>query len=167
MSIVATEQELKKEVEYQGYKVLLHGFADRIDEVNGNIRIIDYKTGKMDNDDVKISKNADGIMSMTEKSIQLLMYKYLYLHNHPEVAPELIQPGIIGFQKLSQKVFHLIIDTEHELNKSFETTCTQYFNDFLAEIFDKSTPFQQTDDLKSCKQCDFKNICKRSPKHFN
>ena len=167
MSIVATEQELEKEVDYQGYKVILHGYADRIDKVNDVIRIIDYKTGKVDKTDVKITKTVDGITSMTEKSIQLLMYKYLYLHNHPEVAPELIQPGIIGFQKLSHEIFNLEIDNEHELSKSFEATCDQYFNDLLAAIFDKSTPFQQTDDLKSCKHCDFKSLCKRNPKQFN
>ena len=166
-SIVATEIDIDKNVDYQGHKVRLHGFADRIDKVGDEIRVIDYKTGKVDPSDVKITKNTDGLTSMKEKSIQLLMYKYLYLHNHPEVSPDLIQPGIIAFQKLKQGLFKLEIDPAHALNTSFEDTCTKYFDDMLAEIFNKDKPFEQTDDIDSCKYCDFKSLCKRSPKHFN
>ena len=161
LSIIYTEKILTKDVDIQGYKVELYGKADRIDKVNDIIRVIDYKTGKVTTSDVKITKNADGIMSMSEKSIQLMMYKYLYLHNHPQVSPEQIYPGIYGFLKLSHGVFHLEIDRNHALSSSFEETCTQYIDDFLAVLFDKSTPFEQTDDNKTCSFCDFKNICKR------
>lgn len=160
-SIIDTEIELTKDIEYQGYKVLLHGFADRIDRVGDEIRVIDYKTGKANPYDVKINDKVVGITSMAEKSIQLLMYKYLYLHIHPEVKPEQIRPGIVGFQKLSHGVYNLEINELHELYQSFEDTCTRYFNDFLAELFNKDIPFAQTDDTKACSFCDFKSICKR------
>ena len=161
MSIIDTEIELTKEVEYQGHKVLLHGFADRIDKVNEEIRVIDYKTGKVNPYDVKIGIKNDKITSMAEKSIQLLMYKYLYLHNHPEVKPELIQPGIVGFQKLSHGLYNLEINELHDLSASFEATCDKYFNEFLEEIFNKDIPFTQTEEVKNCSFCDFKSICKR------
>ena len=161
LSIIDTETELGKEFDYQGYKVLLHGFADRIDRVNDEIRIIDYKTGKVNPFDVKINDKVEGITSMAEKSIQLLMYKYLYLHNHPEVKPEQIKPGIIGFQKLSHGLYNLEINDGHGLAQSFEDTCEQYFKDFLAELFDKNITFTQTEDTKACSFCDFKSICKR------
>ena len=161
LSIIDTETELGKEIDYQGYKVLLHGFADRIDRVNDEIRIIDYKTGKVNPFDVKINDKVEGITSMAEKSIQLLMYKYLYLHNHHEVKPEQIKPGIIGFQKLSHGLYNLEISDGHGLAQSFEDTCEQYFKDFLAELFDKNITFTQTEDTKACSFCDFKSICKR------
>jgi len=161
LSIIDTEVELGKEIETQGHKVLLHGFADRIDKVNDEIRVIDYKTGKVNPYDVKIGEKNDKITSMAEKSIQLLMYKYLYLHKHPEVKPELIQPGIVGFQKLSHGLYNLEINEKHDMSTAFEETCTQYFNDFLAELFDKNIPFAQTEELKNCSYCDFRNICKR------
>lgn len=161
LSIIATETELEKEIDYQGHKVVLHGFADRIDRVGDEIRVIDYKTGKVNPYDVKINDKVVGITSMAEKSIQLLMYKYLYLHNNPNVNPELIKPAIVGFQKLSHGLYNLEINELHELSQSFENTCTQYFNDFLAELFNKDIPFAQTDELKNCSFCDFKSICKR------
>ena len=161
MSIIDTEVELNKEVDYQGHKVMLHGFADRIDKVGEEIRVIDYKTGKVNPYDVKIGIKHDSITSMAEKSIQLLMYKYLYLHNHPEVKPELVQPGIVGFQKLSHGLYNLEINELHDLSTSFEATCDKYFSDFLEEIFNKEIPFAQTEEVKNCGFCDFKSICKR------
>lgn len=161
MSIVNTEVELNKDVDFQGYKVVLHGFADRIDRVNDEIRIIDYKTGKVNPYDVKISQKHDGITSMSEKAIQLLMYKYLFLNENKCFKPEQIKPGIIGFQKLSHGLYNLEINELHNLSESFEDTCTEYFNTFLSELFDKDIAFTQTEDEKNCGFCDFKNICKR------
>ena len=161
LSIISTETEMEKEIDYQGYKVLLHGFADRIDKVGDEIRVIDYKTGKVNPYDVKINDKVVGITSMAEKSIQLMMYKYLYLHNNSNVNPDLIKPAIVGFQKLSHGLYNLEISDNHELSQSFEETCTRYINDFLAELFNKDIPFAQTDELKNCGFCHFKSICKR------
>ncbi|MBQ6082900.1 MAG: PD-(D/E)XK nuclease family protein [Bacteroidales bacterium] len=161
MSIIDTEIELEKEIEYQGYKVVLHGFADRIDKVNDEIRVIDYKTGKVNPYDVKINDKVVGITGMAEKAIQLLVYKYLYLKEHSEISEKLIIPGIVGFQKLSHGLYNLEISELHEMSKSFEETCDTYFKEFLAEIFNKDIPFAQTEELKNCSFCDFKNICKR------
>ena len=167
MSIINTEQELKKSIDFQGHKIELYGKADRIDKVNGETRIIDYKTGKVNPYDVKINDKVECITDMAEKSIQLMMYKYLYLSEHSEksekseTSEDKIKPGIIGFQKLSHGVYNLEISELHELSKSFQETCEKYFNKFLAELYDKNIPFTQTEDTKSCSFCDFKDICKR------
>ena len=164
ISIIDTETELNKEIIYQGHKVLLHGFADRIDKVGEEIRIIDYKTGKVNPYDVKISDKVEGVTSMAEKAIQLLMYKYLYLSENienSEILEQQIKPGIVGFQKLSHGLYNLEISDAHELSTSFKGTCDKYFNDFLEELFNIDIPFAQTEDVKNCSFCDFKNICKR------
>jgi ATP-dependent exoDNAse (exonuclease V) beta subunit len=161
LSIISTEIELTKNIDYQGYKIELYGKADRIDKVNDEIRVIDYKTGKVNPSDVRIGKNQILITDMAEKSIQLLIYKYLFLQGNPSINADNVNPGIIGFQKLSHGVYALEIDESHDLSKSFEENCTSYFNDFLSGLFNKNTPFAQTDELKNCSFCDFKNICKR------
>lgn len=161
LSIISTEIELTKNIDYQGYKIELYGKADRIDKVNDEIRVIDYKTGKVNPSDVRIGKNQILITDMAEKSIQLLIYKYLFLQGNPSINADNVNPGIIGFQKLSHGVYALEIDESHDLSKSFEENCTSYFNDFLSGLFNKNTPFSQTDELKNCSFCDFKNICKR------
>ena len=49
LKIVATEQNLSFEIEIDGFDFpfKIHGNVDRIDELNGVLRIIDYKTGKV------------------------------------------------------------------------------------------------------------------------
>ena len=167
LSIINTEIELNKEIDYQGHKVLLHGFADRIDKVNDDIRVIDYKTGKVGDKDTQIGKNDIAITKMKEKALQLLMYKYLYLQNNKDVTDDKIKPAIIALKRISSGTFDLIIAKGHELNISFEDVCTRYFEDLLAEIFNKDIPFAQCDDKDSCRLCDFKSVCKRVPKEFN
>ena len=167
ISIIDTEKELNLEIDFQGHKVNLHGFADRIDKVGDEIRIIDYKTGKVNPYDVKINDKVEGITSMAEKAVQLMMYKYLYLSEqsekleNSEITADKIKPGIIGFQKLSHGVYSLEISDAHELSSSFKETCDKYFNEFLAEIFNKDIPFTQTKETRNCSFCDFKSICKR------
>ena len=164
LSIIDTEKELNYEIDFQGHKILLHGFADRIDKVGDEIRIIDYKTGKVNPYDVKINDKVVGITSMAEKAIQLMMYKYLYISENlgsSEISEQLIEPGIIGFQKLSHGIYNLEISEAHELSQSFTATCDKYFNEFLEELFNKDIPFAQTEDVKNCSFCDFKSICKR------
>lgn len=161
LSIINTETEIKHVIDYDGNKILLHGFADRIDKVDDEIRIIDYKTGKINTTDAKIGSKTTGISTMTEKAIQLIIYKYLYLKENQDVKAELVRPGIIGFQKLSHGMFDLEIDPGHELSSQFMDTCDKYFKEFLDELFNKDIPFTQTEDTKSCSFCDFKNICKR------
>ena len=167
LSIIDTEKELEKYIDIQGHKVRLHGFADRIDKVGDEIRIIDYKTGKVNPYDVKINDKVEGITGMAEKAIQLMLYKYLYLSEnmenseHSVVSEDKIKPGIIGFQKLSHGVYSLEINDAHGLSSSFKETCDKYFNEFLDELFNKNMPFAQTEDTKNCSFCDFKNICKR------
>ncbi len=164
LSIINTEKELNLEIDYQGHKVNLHGFADRIDKVGDEIRIIDYKTGKVNPYDVKINDKVEGITGMAEKAVQLLMYKYLYLSENlenSEISEHQIKPGIIGFQKLSHGVYSLEINDAHELSSSFKETCDKYFNEFLAEFFNKDIPFTQTKETRNCSFCDFRSICKR------
>ena len=161
LSIISTEVELEKTFDIQGHKIKLHGFADRIDKVKDEIRVIDYKTGKVNPYDVKINDKVVGITSMAEKAIQLLMYKYLFISEHPDCVGDSIKPGIIGFQKLSHGLYALEINEMHDLSTSFEDTCDRYFNEFIEELFNKEIPFTQTEEVKNCGFCDFKNICKR------
>ncbi len=161
LSIISVETELKKTFDIQGHEVLMHGYADRIDKVNGDIRVIDYKTGKVADDDLKITADDTSITSMEDKSIQLLMYKYLYLQENKGVSPEQVKPGIVGFLKLSHGIFDLDIDEKHELNADFEGCCNRYFNELLSEMFNKDIPFAQCEGTDPCKICDFKNICNR------
>ena len=168
LRILCTEKELS----FHLNNVELHGFADRIDLLNDKLRVIDYKTGSVNPYDVSISGNAKQLQDMHDKSIQLIMYKYLFikmLNSNTlgldealiaHVEEENIVPGIIALQKMSNGVFELKVNNA-DLANDFEAQCDIMFEQLISDIFDKNNPFTQTDDTKVCGYCGFRNICKR------
>ena len=168
LRILCTEKELS----FHLNNVELHGFADRIDLLNDKLRVIDYKTGSVNPYDVSISANAKQLQDMHDKSIQLIMYKYLFikmLNSNTlgldealiaHIEEESIVPGIIALQKMSNGVFELKVNNA-DLANDFEAQCDIMFEQLISDIFDKNNPFTQTDDTKVCGYCGFRNICKR------
>ena len=168
LRILCTEKELS----FHLNNVELHGFADRIDLLNDKLRVIDYKTGSVNPYDVSISANAKQLQDMHDKSIQLIMYKYLFikmLNSNTlgldealiaHIEEENIVPGIIALQKMSNGVFELKVNNA-DLANDFEAQCDIMFEQLISDIFDKNNPFTQTDDTKVCGCCSFRNICKR------
>ena len=168
LRILCTEKELS----FHLNNVELHGFADRIDLLNDKLRVIDYKTGSVNPYDVSISGNAQQLQDMHDKSIQLIMYKYLFikmLNSNAlgldealiaHIEEENIVPGIIALQKMSNGVFELKVNNA-DLANDFEARCDIMFEQLISDIFDKNNPFTQTDDTKVCGYCSFRNICKR------
>lgn len=168
LRILCTEKELS----FHLNNVELHGFADRIDLLNDKLRVIDYKTGSVNPYDVSISGNAKQLQDMHDKSIQLIMYKYLFikmLNSNTlgldealiaHIEEENIVPGIIALQKMSNGVFELKVNNA-DLANDFEAQCDIMFEQLISDIFDKNNPFTQTDDIKVCGYCSFRNICKR------
>jgi len=78
------------------YPINLFGFVDRIEERNGVIRVIDYKSGKVESNDVKLT-NWEGLSLnlKNDKIIQLLCYALMYTKNN---AKQSIEAGIYSFK---------------------------------------------------------------------
>ena len=113
--IVAIEDELLQKFEFniQGEEITINlkGRADRIDRINSKLRLIDYKTGKVDKlNKVEVAKVfEDGAWS---KALQLLMYRAMYDNfENPE-----LEAGIVGFRDLKQYVQKLNLKKEDEEN---------------------------------------------------
>ena len=169
MKIIGLEENLFASIYVPEHKtnVNLTGNADRIDQVGNTIRIIDYKSGSVNDSDVVIKKNVNELKDLSEKSLQLLIYKYLYKKAHNDIAADDIEPGIIGLRKISKGIFSLSNNSSlfigENLTEDFESKLSAIYN----EILDKDIPFRQTEDENKCLNCSFVDICKRNPKkHF-
>jgi RecB family exonuclease len=152
------ELELKADMEIDvfGEKKTLRfkGFIDRIDSIGGKIRIIDYKSGKVKEDDVVVKKiNEDLIktFSGTKHALQLALYCYLYRENFGEL-PE--QASIYSLINIKDGTFPLSAknSTVEEVINLFPDFVTQ----LCKQIYDKELPF--THDTKAqfnyCLYCD-------------
>ena len=95
-----TESKINLHIPELDFPVKLRGTVDRVDQYNGITRIIDYKTGKVLDNEVSIV-NWEDITSdykKYSKSFQILAYAYMMNKEKPLTFP--IEAGIISFKNL-------------------------------------------------------------------
>lgn len=93
-------------------KISFFGFIDRIDKLNGTLRIIDYKTAKIKNLSVKIdADNVDEYFHNSERkqALQLCIYHYVVQHL-PEFWGYPIETGIWSFADAKKGMVSLQFD---------------------------------------------------------
>ena len=83
LKIIATEEDLEATITIEGFDfpIKLQGQVDRIDELNGVTRIIDYKTGNVTAANLKVLDISFIAEEKYSKAIQVLLYAYLYSQN--------------------------------------------------------------------------------------
>jgi hypothetical protein len=132
IKIIALEQknEVQINIPQLNYPITLTGTVDRIDECNGVLRVIDYKTGKVEQNKVEVT-DWDAITTDYDKyskSFQVLMYAYMLHHKKP--LEHAIEAGIISFKNLKSGVLKFAKkDTPKSRTKTYEIT-----PDVLAEF---------------------------------
>ena len=127
------------------FPVLIKGNVDRIEERNGNIRIIDYKTGKVEKASVTL-KTWRGLTEdiKNDKIIQVLAYAFMY-ETLAESKP--IEAGIISFKNLKSGFlpfnFKEDRDSEMIIDEIIMANYRVQIVTLLQEILDKNIPFQE------------------------
>jgi hypothetical protein len=159
--------------------VSLHGIIDRVDMLNNNLRIVDYKTGAG-----RYGKRLrfNGIASLfdpnpdtrNKEAFQTFLYALLYDENRHPAEP--IIPALYFVRDCYLPNFTcLLTDDEKKKSKTGSNTPNEVmdFNDYkidftrhlaqcLCNIFDFSVPFIQTEYVKTCQSCSFINICRKT-----
>ncbi len=156
--IKALEERLSRDISigHEPFTVKISGIADRIDEKDNVLRILDYKTGSVEIKKLSVTKKVKSEMTTTifsdpeyDKALQLFLYEWMYQ------AGELIKvtPGIIALRSIKNP--YLFLNEENcssaEINEEFET--------LLNEIFNPEIDFVQTTDNKICRYCNFHDFC--------
>lgn len=160
--IIGLERKLKTVID--GFNFV--GYADRIDSYKeGQVRIVDYKTGHVEDDDIKITDaNA---ASVTDKlfgesnigrpKIALQMYLYgRFAHE------SIVHPGetvVNSIYSTSRLLTTPLPDVEESVE--FTRLVDERLSGLLGEIADTNIPFRRTCDKKTCAMCDFRSICGR------
>jgi hypothetical protein len=143
-------------------EVKLTGRFDRIDDYSGSIRIIDYKTGKVEPNELKF-KSWDELStnSKLDKCFQLLFYAFLYSHSGYKVIQPIL-PGIISFRNLSQGFMEVKLPDDEHVGTESLRKFGSILKSILSEIFNPEIPFSQTDIVDNCKFCSFASVCNRN-----
>ncbi len=143
IKIIALEQDLEVHINVPNidFPIKIKGKLDRVDELDGIKRIVDYKTGKVIASDVAIS----GWEQITEtykksKAFQLLCYALLYDNQKPI---ENIKAGIISFKNLNAGILKFNYSRNDIIDKN---TLLEYKNVLcllIQEIFNPEIPFEE------------------------
>lgn len=143
--------------------VQVQGTADRIDKVENQLRIIDYKSSINSEDKFKF-KGFDILFSDSRysKMLQLMMYAWLVYKNNM-AEPEDIYPCIIPFRKFEEHPRFILTDDKHSSKFIFSEERLLEFEEHLirkiGDILNPVTAFYQTNDNDSCEYCAYKAIC--------
>ncbi len=141
LKIIALEYDLESTITIEGlnFPILLKGQADRIDEIDGVIRIIDYKTGKVTQPQLMI-KDWDLLTSdyKYSKSFQVLFYALLYTQmNTINLDDTLLESGIISFKNLKSGFLKV---NRSNVSKGDLDNFTIQLKQLIVEIFDVEKP---------------------------
>jgi ATP-dependent helicase/nuclease subunit B len=147
--------------------VRLKGIIDRVDSLDGLVRIIDYKTGRVEKSEFHFPSFDHFIASdKNDKSFQVLLYAWLYQQRNNLSEPR-FKSGVISMRSLSGGLFGFGIkesrysDPDDIIDRQKLIKFEEMLQGILSALFDRSVPFAQTDNTDVCKNCDFKEICVR------
>ncbi len=155
LKIIATEENLSAEIKIDGldFPIKLHGNVDRVDELNGAIRIIDYKSGMVNSTELKVLDFELLREKEQYKAIQVLLYSYLYTQSKNFDFSKTLQAGIYSFKNLNSGF--LAINFSSNYRKPDYTITQEKLDEFInvlkeyiKEIYNSEISFLEPADLK-------------------
>ena len=159
--------------------VNIAGRIDRMDRIGGNhVRVIDYKTGKVEAKDLKISLEDLDVDLLgnkdKDKFRQLWLYKYMVLKQMVSVkgltiggrkleeTENTVTAGIYSFRNIDEGLLQQnIAFHEGETIHDFIHQSEQYLQQFVQDLMNPEKPFEKRKDHENCGYCDYRRICGR------
>ncbi len=126
--------------------VKVGGRVDRIDEMNGRLRIVDYKTGSNESPRYQLQIFLYALAEMQEKEATLPIQPVLFFPikaANPDYEPSIVTDGTV------------VDDFANQHAVAFKES----LQEILSDIFNPDKPFTCTTDTKTCEYCKLGLIC--------
>jgi ATP-dependent helicase/DNAse subunit B len=168
--VIGIEKELFTIYSPNGTNVRLKGIIDKIESTSSFLRVIDYKTGKVEEKDLVVSKEenlAEILMNPKKTKLrQLVIYYYLINSNLESLEADLgekidmsrIRLLIYSFRNLTA---NLGFDTSNFSHTEIVEAVSGMLEKISQGLLDSEQLFEQTEDKAQCKYCDFIQVCQR------
>ena len=145
--------ELNYTVQLSAENIPIHfvGYIDRIDRIGANhYRVIDYKSGKVKDKDVKMSQKEDAYTNITKPkhALQLCLYSLLFKEHYGHLPAEARIESLIN----RDDEFALSIDKNTDLT-SVPVLFEEGLQSLIENMLDTTQPFEHDHDAKYCQFC--------------
>jgi ATP-dependent helicase/nuclease subunit B len=174
------ETTLEVPVGAERLPVKIAGRADRVDLLNDTLRVIDFKTGKVEKRDLEIPVEELELRLLTDRTYdkvrQLWLYRYILakLLHHPSIpgADESqmnvpaggFQAGIVSFRNIEAGFLTSdlpLASAGDETPEAFIRESERLLQEFVQHLLDPDIPFRKTTDVQVCAYCIYRGICAR------
>ncbi len=148
LEILEIENLLISPLNFSGKTINIKGYVDRIDRLNGQIRIIDYKTGSVSDKHLKYDAYRDNLDILIEESdkrkiFQVLTYIWLYKQSGKMKNGENAIGGIISTRKFKKGLFPISLGKEIIINDEILLDYQSALQKLLQELFNPEIPFEK------------------------
>ena len=140
IKIISIEKEFSSVLRDNLKEYKIRGKIDRIDELNGELRIIDYKTGK------KLYKGNLEVKEISEirkeKGIYNLQLLFYMIGIYKKVNAKFLKTGIISLKNINDGVLEGIYEGKNRLSIENIKTYEKELIKMINEILDKNVMFE-------------------------
>ena len=147
VKIISLEERYERIFEHPElpFPVLIGGSVDRIEERNGKVRIIDYKTGKVESPAVTLKTWENLVTEIkNDKIIQILAYAFMF---EKEANGKEMEVGIISFKNLKNGFLPFKFKAGNETTAIVDALVLENYLEqlvvLLKEIVNKDIPFEE------------------------
>jgi CRISPR/Cas system-associated exonuclease Cas4 (RecB family) len=147
--------------ETKSIDVRIGGIVDRLDELDGSIRVVDYKTGKTDGAITKLENLFKQGLGYNKPAFQTLLYAMAVSRSMPDFTT--VKPAVYGARAVFSDSFSPLFRFGNEdlTYNAVEQEFGALLNQLLTDIFDPTIPFRQVADAQKCAFCPYRTICNR------
>jgi hypothetical protein len=170
--IISLEKDYRTEISYDSgmgeLSVTMGGKIDRIDRLENAYRVLDYKTGSGKMFFSSVDELFEpGKKNRNRAAFQTFLYARLFISNG--LGRDLpVVPGVYLVREIFGQEFsyHFSMGTSRKNTPILDYSVldmefSNRLEELIAEIFDESTPFLQTTEEETCRNCLYKGICRR------
>ncbi|WP_408038609.1 PD-(D/E)XK nuclease family protein [Tenacibaculum amylolyticum] len=154
LKIIDVEKDYKAFIDIEGidFPIKIHGQVDRVDELNGVIRIIDYKTGLVKESDLKVANLEEICDFKYSKAIQVMLYAFMYTSMEKVPEGKSIEAGIVSFKRLQSGFMKLNFSEkyrgkDHDVTPERITEFIDQIKILVKEIYNPEVAFVEPSEL--------------------
>ena len=141
------------------------GLIDRLDEKEGTLRIVDYKTGGKPD----MPPSVESLFIPDKKRSNYVFQTFLYASIMCRKQNLKVAPSLLYIHKAASEDYSPVICLKEPRKEALQVTDYSYFEEefrkglqkLLDEIFHPEVDFTQTDIEEKCAYCDFKALCRK------